>query len=612
MRPSLRGKILGFTVIPLVGLAFATLWLVNGRVTHQVHENIHEDLRRASAVLDNVLDARAQSLTIAGQMTAQDPKFFSVLTIPGASSDPQVRATVSGVARDFNAITGADLFEVTDAEGNVVASVGRDASSAGGREPWVRSALSGRAVSGLLSQENGHFQLTSGPVLAGGRVVGTLLLGARIGHELAAQMRELTRSEVTFVSGQAITGSTLESTEEREAVLMALRGVASRPSSADKNATLLEVRGGIHLYLTLVRPLVASDAGAENYYVMQRALDAETAFLRQTQVELVGLGLLAVVAVLFAGLAIADRITSPIQKLVRGAEEMERGNYDFPLGDPSKDEIGALATRFDVMRRQQREVVRSLQQVTRIKSEFLNVASHELRTPISIIRGFQELMMDGTLGELTPPQRLALEATDQSVATLARIAEDATRMAQIEGDLLVIHAADQDIGTLVSQAVSAARFLGGRRRVALNSRIPEDLGSAALDGPNLVTALTNVISNGIRFTPDGGHVDVRADRRGGVLIVAVEDNGVGIAPEHQAMIFDRTCALRESLHHHSSSTLEFNSAGLGLGLPIARGIIEAHGGSITVDSTLDVGTTFTITIPIHAARESEKRSERAA
>jgi hypothetical protein len=95
MKLRLRWKIMTFTVLPLVTLALSTLWIVNWSITRHVQTGIQDDLRRASAVLENVLAARAQSLAIGGQMTVKDPRFFSVLTIPGSHRDPQLRATVA-------------------------------------------------------------------------------------------------------------------------------------------------------------------------------------------------------------------------------------------------------------------------------------------------------------------------------------------------------------------------------------------------------------------------------------------------------------------------------------------------------------------------------------
>ena len=259
MKLRLRWKILILTVAPLLTLAFATLWIVNRSITRQVRTGIDEDLRRAGAVLENLLDARAHTLTVACRMTVEDPKFFSALAIPGSYRDPEIRATVAGVARDFNAITEADLFEVTDAGGHLVASVGRDLSTPTGRATAVRAALAGRETSGILVLPDGHYQIAATPVIAGGRLVGTLLLGARIGGELAERLRELTRSEVTFASIGAVTGSTLESPDDRAAVEAAVASIARRTNEA-RGGTLIELRSGPHRYVTLVRPLPRSAA----------------------------------------------------------------------------------------------------------------------------------------------------------------------------------------------------------------------------------------------------------------------------------------------------------------------------------------------------------------
>jgi signal transduction histidine kinase len=606
VRVRLRWKIMTFTVMPLVTLALTTLWIVNRSITRQVHQGIHDDLRRASAVLENLLDARGQSLTVAGQMIVQDPKFFSVLTIPASYTDPQLRATVVGVARDFNAITQADLFEVTDAEGHLLGSVGRDASVATGREELVREALMGRPVSTILVQPDAHYQVCVAPVFAGGRVVGALLLGGRIGADLAERLRQLTRSEVTFVSQEATTGSTLENAEDRDAVLAAVAQLASRSASDPRGGTLIEVHGAIHLYLTLVHRLPQSDPQQGQFFVMQRAIDSETVFLRETKAELLGLGASAMLVALLAGFLIAERITAPVQRLVRGAEEMEHGNYDFPLAVQSRDEIGELASRFDDMRRRQREYVRNLEEVARVKSEFINLASHELRTPISIIQGFHELMLDGKLGRINLQQRQAIEAAHQSVATLTRIAESATQMAQIEGDDLRLKRSDCEVSVLVDEAVAKVRALAVGRRVKIQSEVSLGLDTVHVDGASIVQALVNLLGNGIRFTPDGGWVRLQALRDGPWLKISVIDNGVGIEEERQKHLLDRSLNVRDSLNHHSSSTLEFNSAGLGFGLPIARGIVEAHGGYLTLESSPGTGTTVTVRIPAGAPARMEK------
>ena len=596
MRIGLRWKILFFTVLPLAILVAAVLLTVDRSTTRQVNSGLHDDLNRAAAVLENVLAESERSQVVTGQVIVRDPRFFSVLTIPGSSSDRQLRATIVGVAREFNDITQADVFEITDARGRLLASVGRDASTAAERDPLVRAALAGQPVTQVLAQQGGHHLVCVARAMAGGRVVGTLVLGTRIGGDLAERMRQLTRSEVTFVAGNTITGSTLAEARDRSALLLGLPAITGA-GAANAKPELAQVHGALHQYITLVRALPRSKPGTGQLYVMQRALDTETAFLRGIQSRLVELGFAAMLAALLIGLFIAQRITAPVQRMVRGAEEMERGNYDYPLEVKSRDEIGTLASSFDAMRRRQREYIRTLQEASQAKSDFVDIASHELNTPVTIIRGYQEMLADGSLGTLTPEQQRAVDVTIGSVDTLQSIAADLTRVTQLEKNSLVIDRDDNNVAECLTEAIAIAKRSAPTRKVEIRQQCAASVGMTSFDRPHLQEALVNLVKNGVRFTPDGGHVEVRAVREGSELVIAVRDTGIGIEPGRLIDLLERPFAARDANHHHSSRTLEFNSRGFGLGLPIARGIVEAHGGKLSVESSVGNGSTFTIRLP---------------
>ncbi len=594
LRMRLRWRILLFTALPIATLTLASLWIVNRIVSRQAHEHLQLELQGAAAVFEDLMATRARELETAGQVIVQDPKFFSVLTLPGAADDPSVLATVRGVARDFYALVPTDLFEVLDAHGAMLASVAHDGTSDSGRAALVREALAGRTVAGILVEPAAHYQAVVMPVTAGGRTVGALLLGAGIGPELASHLRELTRSEVTFVSGSSLTGSTLAAPEDRRAALTALTGAGSDM----RIGVVLEVRSPAHVYLTLARALPGAAPGRAQAYVLQRALDVETAHVRDMQGGLMLLGAFALVVALAAGFLVAERITAPVHRLVRGAEEMERGNYDYPIEVRNRDEIGYLAERFRYMRQQQRAYVNSLEEVARLKTEFISVASHELRTPISIIAGFQQLMADGAMGPVTEDQREALVAIDRSVVTLTRIAENATRIAQVQGERVPLSRATHELAPLLHEAATTVRSEAPGRAVRITVLPAVGLPPARVDATRLVQALVQLVRNGVRFTPDGGEVQLRARRTGDVIEIAVADDGIGIPPEQQQHVFERAALMRDSRHHHSSTALEFNSAGLGLGLGIARGIVEAHGGTLKFDSAQGHGTTFTLRLPL--------------
>ena len=608
MQLRLKARILLFTTIPLAALALSTVWVVHHTVSRQVQENVRKDLSRATAVFEDMLAERSEQLRTTSLVIVRDPRFFSTLSLPGSHRDPVFRNTVEGVARDFNKITHADLFEVLDARGVHLASAGRDAVPAVARLDLVGSVLTGAQSSGVIVLEEGNYLATATVVVAGGRVIGVLVLGSRIGQELAEKLRELTRSEVSFFSGKLLNGSTLAEAEDRAALIDGFAESLSAGRAGHPEGQYLELAGRDGTYLALAKPMPGSAVEDGQFYILQRSLRLETAFLGSIQSSLAQMSLVALLAVLLAAIVISNRITSPLRRIVRAAEEIERGNYDHPLGVESRDEIGYLAQRFDEMRQHERAFVASLQEVARLKTEFINVASHELRTPISVILGYQELMADDSLGALTKEQREALGAIGDSAKILSSIAERATQVAQIEGSRIALQLSDCDLSDLLRDAVRVASREAHGRRVQVTLELDYGTPRLRVDVLRLTEAVANLVRNGIRFTPDGGQVEVCSRWENDTLEIEVRDNGIGVPPEKLEAIFEKGFVVRDSRHHHSSNRLEFRSAGLGLGLAIARGIVESHGGVIEVESEPGAGSTFRIRLRPELASSQEARA----
>ena len=589
MRLPLRRRILLLAVVAPALLALATSLYLHHIAVVQARREANDSMMRAALVLEELLAKRVEALEVAGSMIARDPRFFAAVSLPGGASDPHVRSTVRGVALQFAELTHAGLFEVLDSRARVLASV-RDAESTPSARSWLESqVLAGQSTNGVLVQADGHFLVVATPVIADRKVAGSVLLGDRIGPELASNLRTLTRSDVTFVIGGRVTGSTLEDGVARDQVLQQV--AAGRPAATDP----IDIASRGDVRLTLIRPLPGA-GGADQWVVLQRSMNTETAYMSTARQKLLTMAVLAILGALALGVWISGRITGPLRQLVRGAEEMERGNYEAEIDVWTKDEVGYLGARFRAMRSHERDYIKTLQEVARIKSEFIDVASHALRTPISVIKGYRDLFDQGALGPLTPRQQQALLAIEQSLNGLIRITEDAERIALIQGERLVLDRTAQDLGTIVGDAATQATQEAPGRRVTLEVDLPDDLPRFHVDGPRMTLALTHLARNAIRFTPDGGEVRIRGTAHGRGLVITVEDNGVGIPAERQSHLFERSFMLRSSSHHHSSQTLEFGSAGLGLGLGIARGIVEAHEGTLTVVSEPGRGSTFTIRV----------------
>ncbi len=605
MRFGLRWRILLMTVLAPVSLAVATLVIVNRDVAeHANASSLHEDLSHSAAVFEGMLATRSRALEGGALVVARDPRFFSLLMLGLSQRDARFDATVRGMARDFNGITRTDLFEVFDRHGRILASVGEARTTPDARAAMVRRALGGDHATGVLTEGRAHFQAAAVPVHADGRLVGVLLLGSEIGPTLAADLRRQMQCEVTFLAGRSVTGTTLTNGRDLEALLQALALGARGPEAAAARAGPMRVRGAGEL-LTLVRRLPGTSVNAAQFYVLQRSFESETHFQRTIRSDLLAIAAVALILAIVTSFAFGEQILRPLQKLVRGAREMEAGNYDHPIDVRRGDELGFLAEQFTRMRAREQAYVRSLEGAARLKSEFISIASHELRTPISVLSGYRDLLAEGSLGPLTERQAKVVDSMGEYLSRLGRVAEDAAMIAEMRDERRSLDRRAVPVGSVVQLAVESARATAGGRAVAVETHLEAPEEPVFVDHQALAQALTHLVTNGIRFTPDGGRVDVSADVRDGLLTITVADTGVGMSESEVESLRMHGAAERDAAHHRSTVGLEFGSGGLGLGFTLARGIVAAHAGRIEIASRKGAGSTFTVILPAgDAAAES--------
>ena len=238
-----------------------------------------------------------------------------------------------------------------------------------------------------------------------------------------------------------------------------------------------------------------------------------------------------------------------------------------------------------------RERVRNkeLRELDRMKSEFVALVSHELRTPLTSIRGYLELLLDDAESEeLSQSQRDFLGVVDRNSERLMRLVEDLLLAAQAEAGSLQLTMEDVDLARLVNDAVSACAPAAATRDIELVA-----IGAGApvirADQGRLGQVLDNLVANALKFTPPGGRVEVRALAADGGARIEVADTGVGIPAAEQRHLFSRF--FRTERAHRDAV------AGAGLGLSIAKALVEAHGGTITVASEEGRGTTFRVDLP---------------
>jgi signal transduction histidine kinase len=230
-----------------------------------------------------------------------------------------------------------------------------------------------------------------------------------------------------------------------------------------------------------------------------------------------------------------------------------------------------------------------LEAASRHKSEFLANMSHELRTPLNAIIGFSEVLSDRMFGELNEKQEEYLQDIHVSGQHLLSLINDILDLSKIEAGRMELELTDFDLASPIQNALVLVRERAGRQGIALGGTIDVNLGTIRADERKVKQVLLNLLSNALKFTPEGGRIDVRAAVNDGMAEISVTDTGVGIAPEDQTVIFEE---------FRQVGTADKKVEGTGLGLALSRKFIELHGGRIWVESRVGQGSTFTFTLPV--------------
>ena len=232
---------------------------------------------------------------------------------------------------------------------------------------------------------------------------------------------------------------------------------------------------------------------------------------------------------------------------------------------------------------------RQLEAASQHKSEFLANMSHELRTPLNAIIGFSDVLLEETFGELKDKQQQYIGIILESGRHLLSLINDILDLSKIEAGRMELEPADFDLPGAIDNALTLVRERAGRRGITLGRAIDEHVGMIRADERKVKQVLLNLLSNALKFTPEGGRIDVRTAVRERLVEVSVADTGVGIAPEDQEAVFEE---------FRQVGTADKKVEGTGLGLALSRKFIELHGGRISVKSLVGAGSTFTFTIPV--------------
>lgn len=265
----------------------------------------------------------------------------------------------------------------------------------------------------------------------------------------------------------------------------------------------------------------------------------------------------------------------------------------FPLWDPMSNEKLVCGVSIDITDRKEEEA--RAHDLAKFKSEFASIVSHELRSPLTLIRGEVELVDDGTMGSVTPEQKKHLDIAIHSVDRLNRLITDVLDFQKLESGQMGFVPEPNNVAAIAGDCVGGFRTVAAGKGLELRVDLPSTLPLVLCDKDALVEVLTNLIDNAIKYT-DSGYVEVHAREKNGYVEVGVTDSGVGIPQEDQNKLFHTFSRVR---------TKGRKAEGTGLGLVICKKIVENHGGTIGMTSQPGKGSTFLFTLPV-APKLSQK------
>jgi signal transduction histidine kinase len=293
----------------------------------------------------------------------------------------------------------------------------------------------------------------------------------------------------------------------------------------------------------------------------------------------------ALLMAVVVGLLVSRRLSAPVRELTRVAGRMSSGDLSTRAPVRAKDEIGQLAGQFNQMAERLEVSFAELAAERDALRRFIADASHELRTPITALRSFNDLLQGAAAGD--PAARVEfLTESEVQIDRLESITRNLLDLSRLDAGLIPLELGTHKAGDVIEAAASAFYALAAEKGIALSIRAPASPIPLRCDRARMELALSSLLDNALKFTPDGGQVSAGADLGDDVVRLWVRDTGSGIDPQDQPHIFERFYRGRSS-----------RAEGSGLGLAIVQSVAQAHGGRVSVESEPGAGSLFVIDLP---------------
>jgi two-component system sensor histidine kinase BaeS len=328
--------------------------------------------------------------------------------------------------------------------------------------------------------------------------------------------------------------------------------------------------------------------------MMGMGMDLFISFRSAVTEALAVAGIAASLAAVVVSLFVSRRVVLPVQEMMAASQRIADGHYDERVGVPSTalragpgdaepdelDELSRLALSFNQM-------ASRLERTEARRLELIGNVAHELRTPLSAIKGYMEGLIDGVL----PAEAATFQQVFREADRLQRLVHDLQELSRVEAGTFELNLKPTAVADLVETVTDRMGRQFDEKAVALETDVPPDLSLVLADEDRIGQVLLNLVGNALQYTPSGGRVSLSARRKGKSVRVSVQDTGIGISPEHLSHVFERFYRVDKSRSRAGG--------GSGIGLTIARHLVEAHGGQIEAASSgPNQGSAFSFTIPI--------------
>jgi signal transduction histidine kinase len=476
------------------------------------------------------------------------------------------------------------------------------------RDDLILTALeSGIATSNVAVSPQNSQIIGIAPVYAfdGGEILGVVVAAFYMDQAYIDTISQIVDTDVAIVKDNAVIVSTIDTESGYESLIN--QGWLKTADTPSANVTYITGEE----YRMLGHPLEIS-GNSQGSLMVAQPIENLFSVSRSIQVVLFTVTSIFGLTALWFWIAAFITFTRPLSQLTDATTKMSQGVFN-QMVKPSyllfRDEITVLTENFNTMAENLSTLYTSLEEkveqrtrelaaahdeavaANKSKSEFVSVVSHELKLPMTSIKGYSDLMLGGATGSLNENQTSFLTTIRNNVNRMATLVSDLTEISRIESGNLRLEPRLVPVWDVIDEVVTLTKTQVEEKNQTLTVEIPGELPKSWCDRTRLAQILTNLISNAIKYSPEGARIRVQALRKDGMIQIKVQDNGHGMTPEDQEKLFSK--------FFRSADEKVREAPGTGLGMSITKNLVELQGGKIWFVSEYRKGTTFYFTVPIY-------------